>query len=90
MFTTISNDVLGTVIGGKADANEALTGMLTQISGAIKDLGNKPKDSMDPMAMMMMVMMMGKGGGGGAQQVAAAPPPEPPPARPNMVNVSVG
>ena len=91
MFTTIAPEALDGVTGGKGDANEALTAMLTQISSSIKELANnnQSKSGFDPM-MMMMMMMMGKGGGGGGAQVAAAPPPEPPPVQPNIVRVSVG
>jgi hypothetical protein len=93
MFDTISPDVLNWVIGGKQDTNAALTAMLTQITGSLKELGANKSSSMDQMLpMMMMMMMMGKGGGGGQQVVAAAPPPPPPPeaAAASRISVNVG
>jgi hypothetical protein len=85
VFDIIASDALEWVIGGKADTNAAMTAMLTQISSAVKELGQSKNNSMDQMLpMMMAMMMMGKGGGGGAQVAAAPPPPAagPPPGGP--------
>jgi len=45
VFQTIAPDVLEWVIGGKADTNAALTAMLTQISSAVKELGQSKNNS---------------------------------------------
>ena len=82
---TIDPEALAQVSGARANSNDQITAMLTQITSSIKDLASNRNQS-DPTQMLLLMMMMGGMGGGGGGAVAA--PPAPAPQQPPVINIT--